>query len=76
MVAGGYFFIRWTPDFLRKYRRFAIVICFILGGILTPPDPVSQFLVAIPLLLLYQIGIWISTVVNRRRDKILRGDAA
>jgi sec-independent protein translocase protein TatC len=65
-----------TPDFLRKYRRFAIVTCFILGGILTPPDPVSQFLVAIPLLLLYQIGIWISTVVNRRRDKILRGDAA
>lgn len=65
-----------TPDFLRKYRRFAIVICFILGGILTPPDPVSQFLVAIPLLLLYEVGIWISTVVNRRRDKILRGDAA
>lgn len=65
-----------TPDFLRKYRRFAIVLCFIFGGILTPPDPVSQFLVAIPLLLLYEIGIWISAAVNRRRDKMLRGDAA
>lgn len=58
-----------TPEFLRKYRRFAIVLCFIFGGLLTPPDPVSQFLVAIPLLLLYEIGIWISAAVNKRRQK-------
>jgi sec-independent protein translocase protein TatC len=64
-----------TPDFLRKYRKISIVICFIFGGILTPPDPISQFMVAIPLLLLYEIGIWISTVVNRNRNKTIFGDA-
>ncbi len=64
-----------TPEFLRKYRKIAIIVCFIVGGILTPPDPISQFMVAIPLLLLYQIGIWISTVVNRNRKKAIFGDA-
>ncbi len=64
-----------TPEFLRKYRKISIVICFIFGGILTPPDPISQFMVAIPLLLLYEIGIWISTVVNRNRNKAIFGDA-
>jgi sec-independent protein translocase protein TatC len=62
-----------TPEFLRKYRRFAIVICFIVGGILTPPDPISQFMVAVPLLILYEIGILISASVNRKRTKAIFG---
>jgi len=62
-----------TPEFLRKYRRFAIVICFIVGGILTPPDPISQFMVAIPLLILYEIGILISASVAKKRRKAIFG---
>jgi sec-independent protein translocase protein TatC len=62
-----------TPEFLRKYRRIAIVICFIVGGILTPPDPISQFMVAIPLLILYEIGILISASVAKKRRKAIFG---
>ena len=47
-----------TSDMLRKYRRFAIVIAFILGMVLTPPDPMSQILMAVPLCLLYELRVW------------------
>ena len=45
-------------DSLRRWRRFAIVLAFFLGMVLTPPDPVSQLLMAIPLILLYEVSIW------------------
>ncbi len=64
-----------TPEFLKKYRRHAIVVCFIMGAILTPPDALSQCLVAIPLMLLYQLSIWISKVTVRRRDREIFGEA-
>ena len=47
-----------TSDTLRHYRRFAIVIAFVLGMALTPPDPMSQLLMAVPLCLLYEVSIW------------------
>ena len=43
---------------LRSWRRFAIVLAFFLGMVLTPPDPMSQLLMAIPLILLYEVSIW------------------
>ena len=49
-----------TPAFLREYRKFAIVLFLILGAVLTPPDPVSQILIVIPLILLYEFSILIS----------------
>lgn len=60
-----------TPDFLRTYRRHAIVTCFMLSAVLTPPDPVSQVLIAIPLVLLYQFSIWVSKIGVRQRQKEL-----
>lgn len=60
-----------TPDFLRQYRRHAIVICFVLAAFLTPPDPVSQFLIVLPLVLLYQLAIWLSKVATRKRKEEL-----
>lgn len=63
-----------TPDFMIKYRRHAIVFCFILGAFLTPPDPLSQLILAIPLISLYQLSIYISRVANRRRDKKIWGE--
>ena len=47
-----------SSDSLRRWRRFAIVLAFFLGMVLTPPDPMSQLLMAIPLILLYEISIW------------------
>lgn len=58
-----------TPAFMRKYRKHAIVIIFILAAIITPPDVFSQTLVAIPLLLLYEISILISARVMRQKEK-------
>lgn len=58
-----------TPDFLRKHRKHAIVIIFVLSAIITPPDVGSQILVSIPIILLYQIGIWISVRVHKKRMK-------
>ena len=49
-----------TPSFLREYRKFAIVVFLILGAVLTPPDPVSQILIVVPLILLYELSILIS----------------
>ncbi len=62
-----------TPDILRKHRKWAIITIFILAAFLTPPDPISQIIIAIPLLLLYQLGIYISKVVNRNRDREIWG---
>ena len=47
-----------SSDSLRRWRRFAIVIAFFLGMVLTPPDPMSQLLMALPLILLYEVSIW------------------
>ncbi|WP_169313622.1 twin-arginine translocase subunit TatC [Caldithrix abyssi] len=58
-----------TPQILRKYRRYAIVIIFVLGAILTPPDPTTQLFLAIPLLVLYEITIWISYFFAKKPEK-------
>lgn len=49
-----------TPQFLSRKRRFAIVLVFITAAILTPPDVITQFFMAVPLLVLYEIGIILS----------------
>ena len=58
-----------TPAFLREYRKHAIIIILILGALLTPPDPISQVLIAIPLFGLYQISIFISASTLRREQR-------
>jgi sec-independent protein translocase protein TatC len=58
-----------TPSFLRKYRRHSIVIIFIIAAIITPPDVFSQTLVAVPLLILYEVSIFISAWVMRQKEK-------
>jgi sec-independent protein translocase protein TatC len=59
-----------TPKFLRKYRRHAYIVLLIIAAIITPPDVLSQTIVSIPLILLYEVSIFISARVdkaNRRR---------
>jgi sec-independent protein translocase protein TatC len=59
-----------SPPFLRKYRRHAMVIILIVAAVITPsPDVTSQVLVAIPLFLLYELGIGVSAAVERNRNK-------
>jgi len=56
-----------TPAFMRKYRKHAFVIILILAGILTPsPDITSQLLLGVPLLILYEISIFIAKVAQKK----------
>ena len=58
-----------SPEFLRKYRRYAIVIVLIIAAIVTPPDVVSQTIVAIPMLIIFELSVIISSIVYKRKLK-------
>ena len=58
-----------TPDFLRNNRKFAIVIVLSISAIITPPDIASQIIVTIPILILYEVSIFISKIVYKRQQK-------
>lgn len=58
-----------TPEFLRKYRKYGIVIILIIAAIVTPPDVVSQIMVAVPMVLIYEFSILISAYVVKQRLK-------
>ncbi|MBO6574854.1 MAG: twin-arginine translocase subunit TatC [Rhodothermales bacterium] len=60
-----------TPNTLRKSRKWALISCLILAAFFTPPDPLSQILVAMPLLLLYEGSIFIAAGVEKRREREL-----
>ena len=55
-----------TPPFMRHYRRHSVVVIFILSSFITPPDPVSMVLMALPLILLYEISIGISWLTAKK----------
>ena len=58
-----------TPKFLSKNRKFALIIVLSLSAIITPPDIVSQIIVSIPLLILYEVSIFISRLTFRNLEK-------
>lgn len=58
-----------TPEIMKKYRKFALVIVLIISAIITPPDLASQIIVAIPILILYQVSIYISKIVVRNQKR-------
>lgn len=63
------------PQFMRAFRRHAVVVILIVAAIITPPDVVSQTLVAIPLYLLYEISILVVGRVRRQQDLALRDNS-
>ena len=58
-----------TPQFLKTYRKHALVAVLILAAIITPPDIASQVIVAIPILILYEISIYVSKFVSKNQLK-------
>lgn len=60
-----------TPEILRKYRKLSIVIVLIISAVITPPDIASQIIVAIPILVLYEISIYISAALIRKQEREL-----
>lgn len=61
---------------MRKYRKHAIIVILALGAIITPPDPFSQVLIALPLMLLYQLSIFIARRIEKREAKLLKAQKA
>ena len=58
-----------TPEGMKAYRRHAIVAIMIVAAFLTPPDPVSQIMIALPLIVLYQFSIFLSRIATKKRKK-------
>jgi sec-independent protein translocase protein TatC len=58
-----------TYEGLRRQRKYAILLIFVVAAVLTPPDVFSQVLMAVPMLALYEVSIWLTrlSVVRRRR---------
>jgi len=58
-----------TPEFMKMYRKHAMVLTLILSAIITPPDITSQILVSFPLIILYELSIRISARVIKNQNK-------
>ncbi len=55
-----------TPQFLRRRRKYAVLLIFVFSAIITPPDVFTQVLMALPLLLLYEVSIWFSWLAGKK----------
>ncbi|MFC4404404.1 twin-arginine translocase subunit TatC [Gracilibacillus xinjiangensis] len=58
-----------TPHFLSKTRKYAYFILIIIGTMISPPDFILQIVVAIPLIILYEISIMLSRMVYRKKEE-------
>lgn len=65
-----------TPKLFRKYRRHFILVAFVLGAMLTPPEPFSQLLMATPTILLYELGIVLVALTGKSRAKVASASKA
>ena len=59
-----------TRDQLKRGRRYAIVVAFVVAAVLTPPDVVSQLLLAVPLVLLYEVSLVAIWFTERKRNRL------
>jgi len=55
-----------TSSFLIKYRKHALIAIMLLSAIITPPDVISQILVSLPILALYEVGIIVAKLVEKK----------
>lgn len=58
-----------TPQFLSKNRRYTIIIVLVVAAVITPPDIISQIIVSIPIMILYEFSILISKIVYHKMEK-------
>jgi sec-independent protein translocase protein TatC len=60
---------------LRKKRKYAILVGFVIAAVLTPPDPFTQCLMAGPLIILYEVGVWVAYFFGKKEKRHLRKQA-
>ena len=57
-----------TPELLKKKRKYALLMTFVMAAILTPPDVITQLMMAGPLILLYEVGIIVARIARKKKD--------
>lgn len=57
------------PEWLSSKRPIAIIFAFIVAAVITPPDPITQILLAVPLIILYEMSIWLAKLAYRRKQQ-------
>lgn len=66
--------LAWTglvqASLFRRYRRHAMLVCFVLAAVLTPPDPVTMTMLAVPMFLLFELGLVLMTIAGRNSNKM------
>ena len=65
-----------TRTMLKSGRRYAVVIAFVVAAVLTPPDVISQLLLAVPLVILYEVSLIAIWFTERKRARVAAADAA
>ena len=63
-----------TPDIMRKYRKHAFIVILIIAAVATPPDVITQFLVGVPVYILYELSITVSTRASKKYNESLEVD--
>ena len=58
-----------TPELLKQKRKYAILLTFVMAAILTPPDVITQCMMAGPLIILYEIGIFVSIIARKKKEE-------
>lgn len=61
-----------TPALMKTYRKHAVVVILIISAVITPPDPITQIFICLPILGLYQISIYIATLIERKNQASLQ----
>lgn len=64
-----------SAKMLRSYQKYAILLIFLAAAILTPPDVVSQIMMAVPLLVLYEVSIWVAKIFGKKKGELLEETA-
>jgi sec-independent protein translocase protein TatC len=63
-----------SREFLRKKRRYVLVLAFISAAILTPPDIITQIFMALPIILLYEVSIWVAKLAERKPKTVMEAE--
>lgn len=65
-----------TPDLLRRKRKYAILLTFVMAAILTPPDVITQCMMAGPLIILYEVGIFVARLARKKKEEAKEEETA
>jgi sec-independent protein translocase protein TatC len=64
-----------TPEAMRRKRKYAVLMAFVVGAILTPPDVLTQFMMAVPLMVLYEVSVFVAKFAAKKKKEKAEAEA-